>query len=90
MVGFEYKYVTSTDIMKNIKLLTEYTNFEYSLLIAGIFILILIIYYIIPTFNIYIKYNEKQAAIISRKKMIKQIAMQKDINDEIEKELNIG
>lgn len=89
MVWFEYKYVTSTDIMKNIKLLTEYTPLEYSLLIGTIILLIVTIYYLVPTFNIYIKYNDKEEEKINRKKMIKQIAMQKDINDEIEKELNI-
>lgn len=89
MVWFEYKYVTSTDIIKNIKLLTEYSIYDYTLLIGAIVLLVITIYYLIPIFNIYIKYNEKEAAIVSRKKMIKQIVMQKDINDEIEKELNI-
>jgi hypothetical protein len=47
------------------------------------------IYYIIPLINISysFKKNEKEKEI--RKIFIKQIAMQKDINDEIEKELNI-
>ncbi len=85
MVWFEYKYVTSTDIIKNIKLLTEYSIYEYALLIGAIVLLVITIYYLIPIFNIYIKYNEKESSIVNRKKMIKQIVMQKDINDEIEK-----
>lgn len=89
MVWFNYEYVSSTDIVNNIKLLTDYSLKEYSILIVYIILTILIIYYIIPTINIYFNFNEKENEKQNKKKMLKQIVMQKDINDEIEKELNI-
>lgn len=89
MVWFEYEYVTSSDIMNNIKLLTEYSVKEYSLLAFSIIILIAFIYYVIPIINISLSFRKKEKEKETRKIFIKQIAMQKDINDEIEKELNI-
>lgn len=89
MVWFEYEYVTSSDIMNNIKLLTQYSIKEYSLLTFSIIILIAFIYYVIPLINISHSFRKKEKEKETRKIFIKQIAMQKDINDEIEKELNI-
>ena len=77
MIWFEYKYITSSNIINNIKLLTQYSIIEYAFLIVFIIIIITIIYYIIPTLNIYLKYKEKEAEKINRKKIIKQIVMQK-------------
>lgn len=89
MVWFEYEYTTSSDIMNNIKLLTEYSPWEYILLIISIIILISFVYYVIPLFNISHIFMGKEKEAQKRKLFIKQIATQKDINDEIEKELNI-
>ncbi len=89
MVWFEYKYTTSADVINNIKLLTEYSIIEYSILIGSIILLIIFIYYIVPTINISNTFWKKEKEKKNRKKLIKQIVMQKDINDEIEKELNI-
>lgn len=90
MIWFEYKYTTSSDIINNIKLLTEYSIIEYAILTISLILLILIIYYIIPTINIYFWFAKKENEQLKRKVMIKQIVMQKDINNEIEKELNIS
>ncbi len=89
MIWFEYKYITSSDVISNIKLLTEYSLVEYSILTLSIVLLITFIYYIIPIINISNTFWNKEKEKKNRKKFIKQIAMQKDINDEIEKELNI-
>ena len=88
MVWFEYKYTTSSEIMNNIKLLTEYSIPEYAILITSVVLLILIIYYIVPSINIYYILVNKEKEVQKRKEMLRQIVMQKDINDEIEKELN--
>ena len=89
MILFEYKYTSSSDIINNFKLLTEYSILEYTILIVLLIILISMIYYIIPIINTYIIFRKKEKEKYKRKEMIKQIVMQKDINDEIEKELNI-
>lgn len=89
MVWFNYNYTSSSDIINNIKLLTEYSNFEYVFLIISIIVLILCILYIFPYINIYYTFIKEEKIKEKRRTMIKQIAMQKNINDEIEKELNI-
>lgn len=89
MIWFEYTYVTPNEIFKNIKLLTEYSIFEYIVLTVSILLIVIIIYYVFPALSIYFKFKEKEKDKFNKKKLIKQIAMQKDINDEIEKELNI-
>ena len=89
MILFEYKYTSSSDIINNFRLLTEYSVLEYIILIVLLFILISMVYYIIPITNTYVIYRKKEAEKYKRKEMIKKIVMQKDINDEIEKELNI-
>ena len=89
MILFEYEYTSSSDIINNFRLLTEYSLLEYIILIMLIIILISMVYYIIPLINIYLIYRRKEKEKGKRKEMIKQIVMQKDINDEIEKELNI-
>jgi antibiotic biosynthesis monooxygenase (ABM) superfamily enzyme len=71
-------------------LVTDFSHFEYSVLILSMLLLIISIYYIIPSINIYSDFLYKQHKKNKRKEMIKQIAMQKDINDEIEKELHIS
>ncbi|MFK7780404.1 MAG: hypothetical protein QM490_04655, partial [Candidatus Gracilibacteria bacterium] len=88
MIGFDYEYTTSSDIINNIKLLTEYSIQEYIILGVSIIILISLIYYIIPLLNISYTFMLKGKEKQKKKKLIRQIVMQKDINDEIEKELN--
>lgn len=89
MIWFNYKYTSSSDIIKNIPLLSEYTNIQFVILVVSIILLISAIFYFVPYVNIYYTFIKKQREKEKRKEMIKQIAMQKDINDEIEKELNI-
>lgn len=89
MIWFEYKYTTSSEIINNIKLLTEYTILEYSVL-AGLLILIIIsIYFIIPTLNIIRKYKSKEKEKNKKAELLRLIVIQANINEEIEKELDI-
>lgn len=89
MIWFEYKYTTSSEIMNSLKLITEYSITEYLLLVFWVFFIIAVILNLLPSLSIFIKYKKEEKKKRDRKNMIKQIAMQKDINDEIEKELNM-
>lgn len=89
MIWFEYKYTTSTEIMKSLKIIIDYSITEYLLLAFWLIFIILMIFILLPTFSIFLKYTKNEKKKKERKNMIQQIAMQKDINDEIEKELNI-
>lgn len=87
MLGFEFKYLSSVEMIEESKKLIEFSILEILLLIFSIALIYVFILYIIPYLNLYFKYNKKEKEKRKRKNMIKQIAMQKDINDEIEKEI---
>jgi len=89
MIWFEYKYTTSSEIFNNIKLLTEYSIIEYSVIAILSIILILFIYYLIPLINIINKQIKIEKKIAQKKEMLKSILIQNKINEEIEKEVNI-
>ena len=87
MIWFEYEYTTSTGIINSIKLISEYTYLDYIIFATFIILLIATIYYIVPAINLYFEYKKDEKQKEKRKELIKQIAFQKNINDEIEKEL---
>jgi len=89
MVWFEYKYITSSDIINTIKLISEYSIIEYSILVFLILFLIFNIYYLLPIYNIYSIEKAKIKEKEKKKKLLKLIQIQDKINKEIEKELDI-
>ncbi len=89
MIWFNFEYKTSTEIINTSKTVLEYSPLEYFTLFLLIVFFILFLYYIIPAINIFFAERKKEIDKQKRKDTIKQIAIQKDINDEIEKELNI-
>jgi hypothetical protein len=89
MIWFEYKYTTSNEVINNIKLVLDYSVIEYSILAGLIIFLILLIYYILPSINIYRDQKQINKKINKKKEMLKLILIQNKINEEIEKELNI-
>jgi hypothetical protein len=89
MIWFEYKYTTSAEIFKNIKLLSEYSINEYAILIGLIIFIILLIYYLLPLYSIKKQLNNENKKIEKKKEVLRLIMIQKEINEEMEKELNI-
>lgn len=88
MNGFEYKYNTPNDIFQNILLLQE-----ISPIFIGVFWVILIIFicnilYLIPTINILYTEFLRAKKAKKRKDFIRQIAIQKDIEDQIMQEMD--
>lgn len=89
MIWYEYKYSSSSEIIQNTKKILDFDLLEYSILIWSLFFMIILIYYIIPIINIFFEKRKKEKAKQDRKKLLNQIALQKEINEEIEKELEM-
>lgn len=88
MNGFEYKYNTPNDILQNILLLQEKSLIELGVFL-GIFIwFVLMILYIIPMINIFFAELTKRMAMKKKKDFIRQIAIRKDIEDQILQEID--
>jgi len=88
MNGFEYKYNTPNDIFQNILLLQDFSPIS-----IGVFVVILLwfvvqILYVIPMINIVYSEFVKQMKAKKRKDFIRQIAIQKDIEDKIMQEID--
>ena len=89
MIWFEYSYNKPSVIIDKMKLLWELWIIEYWILFIIIIMFLLLIYYIVPYFHfLFLKiYDDKLNK--KKKKLINLIIMQKDIEEEIEKELNL-
>ncbi|MCP4524225.1 MAG: hypothetical protein GY828_08455 [Candidatus Gracilibacteria bacterium] len=88
MRGFEYHYNTPEYIIENILFLAEKTPFSYGLFSLLFILIILNSYYIIPSIYILIHYLSDKKEKHKRKKFIRKIVIQKDIEDQISKEIH--
>ncbi len=88
MNPFNYKYIKADVIFNNIILVKNFSIIELLVLTLLIITFIISIYYILPTIYIYYKYIEEK--ILKKKKLsfIKQIALEKQIEEEIQKEMS--
>lgn len=89
MNGFEYKYHTPNDILNNILLISEISIFDVILFWGLLISLLVLELYIIPIINILIANAIKQHESNKRRSFIKQIAIQKDIEDQISEEIDV-
>ena len=89
MIWFEYTYNTPWFILERITLLSQASIIDF--IIMGILALIFLscIYYVVPYFYILQKYVAEEREKEKRKIFISRIAFQKDIEAEIEKELQL-
>jgi predicted Holliday junction resolvase-like endonuclease len=71
------------------KLLINYSIIEYIILILLVIFIISLIYYILPLINIKKQIKKEEMKKIKLKKNLRLIMIQKEINEEMEKELNI-
>jgi len=88
MNGFEYKYNTPNDIFQNILLLQELSPIDIGVFCVILLFFIINILYIMPSINILVSEYTKQKKSQKRKNFIKQIAIQKDIEDQIMQEID--
>jgi len=89
MIWFNYNYITFSEVIKNMKLLLNYWFIEIIILIIGILFIISTIFYILPIIKVYLNYKKSTLEKAKKKELIRKIALQKDIDDKIAKELNI-
>lgn len=88
MNGFEYKYNTPNDIFLNILLLQEISPISIGIFCVLLLIIISHLLYIIPTINILYTEFIRARKAKKRKDFIRQIAIQKDIEDQIMQEID--
>lgn len=84
---FSYDFNLSSEVFNKVKFINDFSVFNFAILIILILFLFALNIYILPKL-IYL--FQKSKLLNQRKKkmlIIKQIALQKDIEDEIEKEI---
>jgi len=90
MNGFEYKYHTPNDIFDNVLLISEISPIDIGVFWVTIFLFFILILYIIPAIHILIINAIKTYESKKRRNFIKQIAIQKDIEDQIAEEIDVS
>ena len=88
MIWFDYKYKTLEEVKSNVLHIQDYSFVEYGILIFILILFVILLYYILPYINIRLKYNKDQKEKRKRKNFIRQLALQKDIEDKIEHEID--
>lgn len=89
MIWFEYKYNTFSEVIKNIKILTQYSVVDLIMLFSLLIVIILFIFYIIPISKVYIDSQKLKKEKAKKREFLRKISLQKDIEDKIAKEINI-
>jgi len=89
MIWFNYKYLSFIEVIDNIKTFNNYSFIELIVLVLSITIMILLIFYILPFFKLYLEEKKKIKEKNRKRDFLKKIALQKDIEDKIAKEINI-
>jgi hypothetical protein len=85
IIWFNYEYKTSKEILDFIFL--NISKIDYLIYIFLSLFLIVVIFYIWPKFLIYKEKKENTRRILMKKKMLHRMKIQRDVEDEIEKEL---
>jgi hypothetical protein len=90
MNGFEYKYHTPNDIFNNVLLISDISPTNLGLFCVTIFLFFILVLYVIPSIHIIIISLLKSHQSKKRKNFIKQIAIRKDIEDQIAEEIDVS
>ena len=87
MFWFEYKYNTTKEILDSIKLIIDFSPLEIAILTGLIVWLIICVLYVFPLYLSLRDRKKKEKSKRKRKKLLNQISMQKEIEDEIAAEI---
>lgn len=89
MIGFNYTYSSQQDIFTNMAHIWSMSVFDMIWVAAAISIVLLSTFVIIPGYIIVYRYIKDAKEKSNKKKLLSQILMQKEIEDEVEKEIHI-
>jgi hypothetical protein len=89
MIWFAYTYNSPSEILSSISLLSHTTIKDFSIIAFIVILYFCLVYYFIPYIKIVWDYINIEKKKKERKNFINKIALQKDLEEEIEKELHI-
>jgi len=87
MNSFKYEYINVNDIFNNITLIKDFSITELSILIILILLSISFVLFIFPYIYLYYKYIMEKIEKNRKKYLLKQIAMEREIETEMQKEM---
>lgn len=87
MLDLIYTYKTPEEILKNIIFIKDFNIIEYGILVSLIIFFIIFVTYILPILYIIKEKYTKNIEDRKKKNLLKQIIMQKELEDEILKEI---
>lgn len=82
-----YTYKTTSQILESITTLNEFSNYQFITLIFLLWLVLMFIYYILPLISLTVEFIKKDKAKNQRKNFIKTIALQRELEDEITREI---
>jgi hypothetical protein len=87
MNSFKYEYINVNEIFNNITLIKDFSINQLSILIFIIILFIVFILLIFPYIYLYYKYIIKKLEKRKKTYLLKQIAIEKEIESEMQKEM---
>ncbi len=87
MNTFKYTFLSTSEIFEKINYLSQNLFPEIVFIILAIFIVFILNNYIFPTILFWVENYKKEKMKNERKNLLKQIMLQREIEDEIEKSL---
>lgn len=87
MNWFKYTYLSTQEIFEKINYISQNLFPDIIFIILSIFIIFTLNNYIFPAILFYIENHKRELKKKERKKLLKKITLQREIEDEIEKSL---
>ena len=89
MIWFEYEYTAFSEVIKSLKIITDYTINDLITLIIWLVLIVLFVFYIIPINEVYRNSQKIKKEKLRKRDLLRKISLQKNIEDKIAKEINI-
>ena len=89
MIGFSYIYKSSEEILQSVSHLGSMNFSDILWVITALCIMILCAFVIFPAIMIVLEYSQQQRNKKNKKKILTQILLQKEIEDEVESQIKI-